>query len=206
MESNLETKDQVVVKSEDREVTDKWGAITFFATIFVLACIGLDGYINGNTTKLTAPYDGAGNFCGVGDFKDYDYLLFDFEEIDPFVPPSPTVAFNKTLCVKKCPEKYEIGGEDDIYVDCKTNHLIDDCPTKRFLSTPVMKICVPKTKYDLPPSLAHYRQLIKEIYVSSKISGFLNDLEPCFYIIIFSVFINVINCLIYYELVRLFAM
>jgi hypothetical protein len=34
------------------------------------------GFVHGDVKKLLAPMDGAGNFCGVGDFKDYPNLYF----------------------------------------------------------------------------------------------------------------------------------
>lgn len=77
----------------DRKMTDFWGTILFIPTMIIFAYIGLDGYFNGDTTKLTAPYDGAGNFCGVGDLEDYPYLLFDFEGLDPWSPPGPVQVF-----------------------------------------------------------------------------------------------------------------
>jgi hypothetical protein len=34
------------------------------------------GFVHGDVHKLLAPMDGAGNFCGVGAYKDYPNLYF----------------------------------------------------------------------------------------------------------------------------------
>jgi len=58
-------KEDGFVFFKDRKRTDFWGTILFVPTMIIFAYIGLDGYFNGNTLKLAAPYDGAMNFCGV---------------------------------------------------------------------------------------------------------------------------------------------
>lgn len=71
---------------------------------------------------LTAPYDGAGNFCGFGDFIGYDYLVFDFRDLDNgWAPPSPKIVFKNTACAKSCPESLEEGEDYTAQVECKTN-------------------------------------------------------------------------------------
>lgn len=181
--------------------------------MIVFTVIGLEGYFNGNTIKLTAPYDGAGNFCGVGDMEGYPNLMFDFEELDPWSPPTPQDVFKKTVCVKECPEALEKdeNGKEEPYtnlVECKPNDVITQCPNKKFLSYSMMKICVPKTVNNvtqIPPQLAYYKDMIQGIYVSSMIPGFLNDLDTCWHMVIFSVVLSFVICSIYIELMSLFA-
>jgi hypothetical protein len=105
---------------------------------------------------LTAPYDGSGNFCGVGDYSDYPYLLVDFEGLDAWTPPTPKDVFKNTVCVKECPFLLK---DDENYmkqVDCKPNDIVTDCPTHKFLSKNMWKICIPKTGGDVPPQLGYY--------------------------------------------------
>lgn len=185
-------------------MTDFWGNILFIPTMLVFAYLGLDGYFNGNTIKLIAPYDGSMNFCGIGDMEGYDYLLFDFEELDPWSPPTPKDVFKKTVCVKECPESLDGGKYTDL-VECKPNDIITSCPNKKFLMKPMMKICVPKTDKDYPPALTYYRDMIQNLYVSSMIPGFLNDLSTCYHMIIFSIVLSFVICSIYIELMSLFA-
>lgn len=68
-----------------------------------------------------------------------------------------------------------------------------------------MKMCVPKSGDEIPPQLGYYRDLIQQIYVSSMIPGFLNDLQTCYHMIIFSVILSFVICSIYIELMSLFA-
>lgn len=135
MKKNPKIKEQGgFVKIEDRSMTDVWGKILFIPTMIIFAYVGLDGYFNGNITKLTAPYDGAGNFCGVGDMEGFPFLLVDFESLDAWSPPSPADVFKKTVCVKECPSNLKEGEAYNAKVDCKTNDVITTCPTKKFLS------------------------------------------------------------------------
>ena len=158
-------------------MTDFWATFLFIPSIFIFVYVGLDGYFNGNTILLTAPYDGAGNFCGVGNFTGYDYLVFQFEGMDDaWAPPSPKVVFKKTVCAKECPQSLEEGEHFTSKVECKTNDFVRECPNKKYLSTPMMNICVPKTGNDIPPALNYYRDTIERIYVFDQINMFFNDL------------------------------
>lgn len=47
--------------------------------------------------------------------------------------------------------------------------------------------------------------MVKSLYVSSIIPGFLNDLEMAYHMIIFSVILSFVICSIYIELMSLFA-
>jgi len=106
---------------------------------------------------LTAPYDGAGNFCGVDQMEDYPYLMVDFESLDAWSPPSPNDIFKNTVCVKECPNTLKAGESWGATVECKTNDVIKSCPTKKFLTQNMMKICIPKTGGDVPPTLGYYK-------------------------------------------------
>lgn len=47
--------------------------------------------------------------------------------------------------------------------------------------------------------------MIQQIYVSSKLPGFLSDLETCYPIVILSVVLSFVICTIYIELMSKFA-
>lgn len=119
-------KEDGFVQSKDRERTDFWGTILLIPTIIIFAIIGCDGYFNGNTMKLTAPYDGAGNFCGVNneggvDMTGYPYLMVHYEELSAWSPPTPVDIFKKTVCAKECPVSLKEGETYTAKVECKTN-------------------------------------------------------------------------------------
>jgi hypothetical protein len=68
------------------------------------------GFIHGDVTKLLAPMDGAGNFCGSSKgFKDFPNLY-----ISNLIGDNINDIFKSGVCVKHCPT--ESGGE--ITIDC----------------------------------------------------------------------------------------
>ena len=195
------------VKREDRELTDFWAIFLFIPFVLIFFYIGFDGYQNGRTILLTTPYDGAGNFCGVGKFKGYEYLVFEFIDLEgvSWAPPSPKMVFKNTVCAKKCPESIEEGEDYKTQVECITNEFVGECPNKKYLSAPMMKICVPKTGKDVPEALDYYKDMIKKITIFGQIIGLIGDLESCWYMILISIFLSSGICYIYLELMCVIA-
>jgi hypothetical protein len=68
----------------------------------------------------------------------------------------------------------------------------------------MMKICIPFGD-QIPPQLKYYTDMMQQMYLSSKIPGFLNDVETCWPMIVFSVVLSFVICSIYIELMSVFA-
>lgn len=82
---------------DERACTD---VLCLAAFIFLLVTMGACtnyGLTNGDIDKMTAPIDGNNNFCGIGDYADYEKLYFTDLGLDVYG------IFENSVCVKSCP-------------------------------------------------------------------------------------------------------
>lgn len=125
---------------KNRWCTDLPCLIIYFAFIGCMGFATFYGYKNGELNKLTAPIDGANQFCGFGENKDYPKMILTSFDI------TKTIGILKSgVCLKKCPTEKE----QDL-VDCKDNANYKCGDHKSYKTKDVFDFCLPTAKEDLP--------------------------------------------------------
>ena len=110
--------------NKDRHCTDAFCFLVFMAFLGSLLGCMIYSMAEGDVSKMLAPYDGLGNFCGIGDFAEYPDLFLS----DMSIAGSSNIAksmFAKAVCVKSCPQSKTAKIEcpstyDPSWVNCAT--------------------------------------------------------------------------------------
>ena len=84
---------------KDRGCTDILCLIIFWAFIGAMGFLTVYGFQNGKINKLTAPIDGAKNFCGFGPMEGYPKMM-----LTNFHPAELTDIPYSGVCIKECPK------------------------------------------------------------------------------------------------------
>lgn len=94
--------------------------IIYIAYVGAMIFITIYGFSNGDIKKLLAPIDGKGNFCGIGDLKDYPNLYIgNLLDATASAALDPGGAFGTAVCVKECPVSVASGKDRELGVPCK---------------------------------------------------------------------------------------
>ena len=124
----LNTMDRGIIKK--RKFTDILLALVFILCSVCFIYISVESFLKGDPKKIVQTFDSDGKKCGINEYKDFKYLYID----------EPKKNFNRSICIKKCPNS-----EKD-KIECAINSSIKDCnqlkiyETISFLHT----ICIPK--------------------------------------------------------------
>lgn len=114
----------------------------FWAFIGAMVYATMYGYANGQVDKLTAPIDGANNFCGFGDYKDYKKMM-----LTSFSIMDGAGILRSGVCVKACPDKVAPLKEGE---DCKGNANFQCSKHESYKTKDILDFCLPMSKSDLP--------------------------------------------------------
>lgn len=136
--------------------------IIFIAYVGAMGFMSVYGFIHGDVTKLLAPIDGNGQFCGIKntggkgdeyDFTDYPKLYIGDLDAGAAHAAAGDLAgvFDTGVCVKTCPKA--LGKK--IGVECKPDSQLcrDISWSSAYDSDDVAGLCLPPSAASLPPAL-----------------------------------------------------
>jgi hypothetical protein len=93
--------------------------VLFIAYVGAMGFLSVYGFIHGDLTKLLAPIDGKGNFCGIKngadkdtDLTGYPYLYFgdlSITSITNVAEGNLLAIFERGVCVSSCPKALSSG-------------------------------------------------------------------------------------------------
>lgn len=181
--------------NRNRKLTDLLLLAVYIAFIFAMGFCTSFGYKNGNVKKLTAPLDGADNFCGIGNFSDYPQLYI--TKLDTI---KLTDIFNSGVCVKKCPVT-----KGDL-LEAKANTITTDVSALKaaYATKNVVSYCFPASTKNLGDLKAGWNTA-KKAFLENPAGAYFNDMYLSSRAIYASFGMGVLYCFLYIMLMSYFA-
>lgn len=148
----------------DRCCTDILCLGLFWAFIGAMVYATWYGFHNGQVNKLTAPIDGALNFCGFDNTASggEDMTGFPKMMLTTFKVQETTGILKSGVCLSTCPAAK---GKDLVEgTDCKSNGNFKCSEHKTYLTNDVFDFCLPASAAALKPDeKAGYDAVIKQL-------------------------------------------